>query len=412
MPDASRPGPAGGAQHPARGVRVAAEPPRPIEVKRVSRTGNAFVAVVVACGLSVGCGGGNGAAATRKGGKGLAVRTAGVTTSNVSYEVKVLGSLEPEELVQIPAEVAGSAKEVRFNAGDRVTPETVLVRIDPDRYRLEAERAEAAWKRAVADWKRSESDTTRREALAKESLVAVEELNRSRLETERLAADAAAAKAAWGIALQNLERSAVRSPRPGVVNTRTVETGQLVQAGNVLATLVDPRVLRLRCKVSESESLAVKAGQNVTFRVAALGERDFSARVYHVGAVADPSTRQVEVLARAQNPGELRPGFYAEVKLATGTHAAAVTVPESAVQATERGFVAYVVADGKAAARPLKLGLRTGDGSVEIVSGLAAGETIVVEGSDRLTDGMAVEPVAADAGAAKAAKPAGAGEGR
>lgn len=393
MPDAPPPGPAGGAN--PRGVAAAAEPPWRIEVKRVSRSGNAFVAVVVACGLSAGCGGGKTAAAPRKGAKGLAVRTAVVASKDVAYEVKVLGSLEPEELVQIPAEVGGSAKEVRFNAGDRVTTETVLVRIDPERYRLEAERAEAAYNRAVADRKRSESDTVRREALAKESLVAVEELNRSRLETERLAADAAAAKAAWGIALQNLERSAVRSPRPGVVNTRTVETGQFVQAGNVLATLVDPQRLRLRFKVSESESLKAKVGQSVAFRVAALGERSFAARVYHVSGVADPATRQVEVLAWVENPGVLRPGFFAEVALDTGTHANAIAVPEGAVQATERGFVVYVVEEGKALAKPVKIGLRTGSGSVEIVSGLVAGQTIVTEGSDRLSDGIAVEPVVA-----------------
>ena len=359
----------------------------------MSRSGNAFVAAVVAYGLTAGCGGGKGDAAPRKGGKGLAVRTAVVTARDVAYEVRVLGSLEPEELVQIPAEVGGSAKEVRFNAGDRVTPETVLVRIDPDRYRLEAERADATYRKAVADWKRSEADTARREALAKESLVAVEELSRSRLETERLLADAAAAKAALGIAQQNLERSAVRAPRAGVVNTRTVETGQFVQAGNVLATLVDPRRLRLRFKVSESESLKARVGQSVGFRVAALGERSFAARVYHVSAVADPATRQVEVLAWVENPGVLRPGFFAEVTLDTGTHANAVTVPEGAVQATERGFVVYVVEGGKALARTVKIGLRTGDGSVEIVSGLAAGQTIVVEGSDRLSDGIAVEPV-------------------
>ncbi len=371
-----------------------------------------LLAVAAACVVLAGCKGGGAAAATRRGGRGLAVRTAVVAPRDVVYEVKVLGSLEPEELVQIPAEVGGSAKEVRFNAGDRVTPDTVLVAIDPERYRLEAERAEAALRRAVADWQRSEADTRRRQALAKESLVAAEELDRSRLETERLAADAAAAKAALGLAAQNRERSSVRSPRAGVIDTRTVEVGQFVQAGNVLATVVDPRVLRLRFKVSESESLAVKAGQPVAFRVAALGERDFSARVYHVGAVADPATRQVEVLARAQNPGELRPGFFAEVKLATGTHAGAVTVPESAVQATERGFVAYVVEDGKAVATQVKLGLRTGDGSVEIVSGLAAGKTIVVEGSDRLSDGMAVEAVGAEPEAPKEPSAPKAGEAR
>ncbi len=370
----------------------------------------AFLFVAVVCGVSLGCGAGEGAGSARKAGRGLAVRTAQVVARDVVYEVKVLGSLEPEELVHLTAEVGGAAKEVLFNAGDHVTTETVLVKIDPERYRLEAARAEAAYRRAVADWKRAESDTARREALAKENLVAPEELNRSRLETERLAADAAAVKAAWEIALQNQERSSVRSPRPGVINTRTVETGQFVQTGNVLATLVDPRRLRLRFKVSESESLKAKDGQTVAFRVASLGARDFAARVYHVSSVADPATRQVEVLAWVENPGVLRPGFFAEVSLATGRHANAIAVPESAVQATERGFVVYTVSDGKAQARQVQIGLRTGDGAVEIVTGLAAGETIVTEGSDRLSDGIAVESVAAagkgaTAGAASSPEP-------
>ncbi|MBK8598882.1 MAG: efflux RND transporter periplasmic adaptor subunit [Holophagales bacterium] len=365
-----------------------------------------FVVVAVICGVSLGCGGKDTAASSRKAGKGLAVRTAPVVARDVVYEVKVLGSLEPEELVHLTAEVGGAAKEVLFNAGDHVTAQTVLVRIDPERYRLEVARAEAAHRRAIADWKRAESDTARREALAKENLVAPEELNRSRLETERLAADASAAKAAWEITLQNQERSAVRSPRPGVINTRTVETGQFVQTGNVLATLVDPRRLRLRFKVSESESLKAKDGQTVAFRVASLGERTFAARVYHVSSVADPATRQVEVLAWVENPGVLLPGFFAEVSLATGRHVNAIAVPESAVQATERGFVVYVVEEGKALAKSVQIGLRTGDGSVEIVSGIVAGQTIVTEGSDRLSDGLAVEAVA-DTG--KGAAPVAAG---
>lgn len=329
----------------------------------------------------------------RRAGRSLAVKTAPVTSRDVSYEVKALGSLEPEELVRITAEVSGAVKEVLFHAGDRVTPETVLVRIDPERYRLEAERSDAAYRRAVADWKRAESDLVRREALDRENLVAVEELTRARQETERLAADAAAAKAALEIALQNRLRSSVRAPRAGEIDTRTVDTGQFVQTGNVLATLAYTRRLRLRFKVSESESLAAREGQPVSFRVAPLGDASFTARVYHVGDVADAGTRQVEVLAWVTNPGVLKPGFFAEVTLSTSTHRGAVVVPESAVLASERGFVVYTVEGGAAKERPVSIGLRTGDGSVEIVSGLAAGQTIVTEGSDRLADGMAVEAV-------------------
>ena len=219
------------------------------------------------------------------------------------------------------------------------------------------------------------------------------------VQAERLAADAAAARSTLDLARQNVQRSAVVPPRAGEINTRTVDTGQFVQVGNVLATLVDPRRLRLRFKVSETESLKAREGQSVTFHVASLGEKEFTARVYHVSDVAEPGTRQVEILAWVDNPGVLKPGFFAEVTLATGMNPSAVVVPESAVLASERGFVVYVVKEGKASGRPVQIGLRTGDGTVEILTGLAAGETIVVEGSDRLADGMAVE--------AAAGKPAG-----
>jgi RND family efflux transporter MFP subunit len=355
-----------------------------------------IVGAVLALGGAAGCGGGGGEAkpGSRKGGRSIVVRMAPVVSRDVAYKVKALGSLEPEELVQITAEVGGAAKEVLFHAGDRVRPDTVLVRIDPDRYRFEAEKADAAWKRAVADLKRSESDLARREALAKENLVAVEELTRARLEAERLAADAAAAKSALDLAKQNVQRSAVVPPRAGEINTRTVDTGQFVQVGNVLATLVDPRRLRLRFKVSETESMKARDGQSVAFHVASLGEKEFTARVYHVSDVAEAGTRQVEILAWVDNPGVLKPGFFAEVTLATGVNPGAVVVPESAVLASERGFVVYVVRDGKAKEQAVKIGLRTGDGTVEILSGLAGGETIVTEGSDRLADGMSVEAAA------------------
>jgi multidrug efflux system membrane fusion protein len=180
-----------------------------------------------------------------------------------------------------------------------------------------------------------------------------------------------------------------------VINTKTVETGQFVRTGTVLATLVDTSRLRLRFKVSEAESLRARGGQTLTFHVGALGGKTFTATVYHVSDMADPNTRQVEVLAWVKNPGELKPGFFAEVNLASETRQAAVVVPESAVQASERGFVVYAVQDNKARARQVQVGLRTGTGLVEILSGLKAGEMVVVEGSDRLADGIAVQPAAA-----------------
>lgn len=358
-----------------------------------------FFALLLIFAVTAGCKNDSNAKNAARGGKSqgpraLTVRTAGVQTRNVVYKIQALGSLEAEELVQVPAQVGGAVTEVLFNEGDRVTADTVLVRIDPDRYRLQAEQAEAAYRKATADWKRADADSKRREELAQQQLVAAEELNRAQLEAERLAAEMASAKASLDLSLQNSRRSEVRAPRPGVINTRNVSTGQFVQTGTVLATLVDPGRLRLRFKVSENESLSAKTGETVTFRVAALGSREFQAKVYHVGDIADPQTRQVEVLGWVKNPGALKPGFFAEVTLVTQEHKQALVVPESAVQASEQGFVAYVVENGIARVHPLQIGLRSGDGSVEITSGLQPGEQVVVEGSDRLADGMAVQAAA------------------
>jgi RND family efflux transporter MFP subunit len=342
------------------------------------------------------------APAARRGG-GVTVRVEPVAVRDVVYSIQAVGSLEAEEVVQVTAEVEGQVTAVLFNEGARVSPRTVLARIDPERYRLQAQQAEAAYLKAQADAKRAEGDFRRREELAAEKLVAVEELNRARGERDRLAAEAASMRAAWNIALQNMRRAEVSAPAGGVINTKKVETGQWVKQGDILATIVDISRLRLRFKVSEGESLRAGRDQTVTFKVSALGNARFEGRIYHVGEVADPATRQVEILVWVKNPGVLKPGFFAEVELASETHEAATIVAERAVQASERGFVTYVVEDGKARARRVEIGVRTGDGAVEILGGLKAGEIVVVEGNDRVADGV---PVTVLAGAAPATAPA------
>ena len=346
--------------------------------------------------FAAGCGPGRSEAppgrGTAAGGmRSIPVRTAPVTTRDVSYRVSALGSLEAEEIVQVTAEVEGAVSEVRFHEGARVTRDTVLLLIDPDRYRLEVERAEANFLRAQSDLRRAQEELQRRERLANAELLAMDEVDRYRAASESLDAGVAASKAALDIALQNQRRSAVKAPHSGVINTRTIETGTYVRPGTVLATIVDVSRLRLRFKISEGESLRVAEGQDVTFRVAPIGPRDFVGNVYHVGEVADPATRQVEVLAWVKNTGELKPGFFAEVSFNAGSKENAVVVPEAAIKASESGFVAYIVEDGKAMERPIEIGLKTEDGLVEILSGLVGTETVVVEGSDLLANGVPVE---------------------
>lgn len=365
-----------------------------------------LLAVLITLSALPACTGSQGAPAPagRRGG-GVTVRVEPVAVRDVVYSIQAVGSLEADEVVQVTAEVEGAVTAVLFDEGLRVSPRTVLARIDPERYRLEAQRAEAAYRKAQADQRRAEADYQRREELTRENLVPAEELNRARGERDRLAAEASSVQAAWNIALQNMRRSEVRAAAGGVINTKKIEKGQWVKQGDVLATIVDISRLRLRFKVSEGESLRAGRNQPITFKVSSLGNARFEGRIYHVGEVADPATRQVEVLAWVTNPGVLKPGFFAEVELASETHKAATVVPERAVQASEQGFVTYAVVDGQAHARKVEIGVRTGDGSVEILGGLKAGEIVIVEGNDRVADGV---PVVVAGAPAAAAPPAGA----
>lgn len=365
----------------------------------VSRLVSPFLLLVflVSCGgggaPSPGSGSGAKGGGGRRAARAIRVRTAHAVTQDVRYRVNALGSLEAEEVIQVVAQVEGAVSDVRFHEGDRVTRDTVLLRIDPDRYRLETARAEAALLRSQSDLKRAQEELERRERLANAELLAMDEVARYRAASESLDADVAAGKAAVDIAHQNQRRSEVRAPHNGVINTRTVETGTYVRPGAVLATIVDTSRLRLRFKISEGESLRVRESQDVTFKVAPLGPHEFHGQVYHVGEVADPSTRQVEVLAWVKNTGELKPGFFAEVSFDAGTRENAVVVPEGAIKASESGFVTYVVDGGKAKEQPIQIGLKTEDGLVEILSGLKGNETVVVEGSDLLDDEVPVQDV-------------------
>ena len=100
-----------------------------------------------------------------------------------------------------------------------------------------------------------------------------------------------------------------------VIDTRTVDSGQFVRTGTVLAPIVDASRLRLRFRVSEAESLRATVGRSVTFRVGPLGPCDLAARIYHIWRIADSTSRQVEVLGWVYNSGELKPGYFTEVTL-------------------------------------------------------------------------------------------------
>jgi multidrug efflux system membrane fusion protein len=323
------------------------------------------------------------------------VRT--VVTEDVRYTIDAVGSLEPEEEVKVTARVAGMVEKVMFEEGTKVTLKTVLAEIDRGRYQMLADRAKASQERAAADVRKAEIVLQNRQELKKKDpgYVSDEEIATLSSQLSSARAASAEAKSSLDLALHDLENSQVRSLITGTIDTKAVSTGQYVAPGAQLASIVDESKLKLRFKVSETESVklaSVLAGdRRVSFTVRPLPEKTFTAELIHMSPQANQQTRTVECLALVENrDAMLKPGFFATVRAVVATHQKAVVVPDSAILPTERGFVAFVVKDSRASLRRVRPGLFVREGVVEILEGLSPGETLVVTGTAALADGTEV----------------------
>ena len=191
----------------------------------------------------------------------------------------------------------------------------------------------------------------------------------------------------------NLRDAFVRAPVAGIIQTRTVQTGQYVQPGTILATLVRRDPLLLRFQVPEQEAGPIRPGMNVRFFLADT-LAPYNARITHVAASASSNSRMVDITAEVGNSNQvaLRPGAFARVVVPVGSARDAPVIPQTAIRPSERGFLAYVVGpDNIAQQRILTIGMRTADGQVEVRDGVRAGELLVVRGAEALRDGAKVK---------------------
>jgi membrane fusion protein (multidrug efflux system) len=294
--------------------------------------------------------------------------------------VRATGRIEAVQAVELRPDEQGRVTALLFREGQWVARGTPLVRIDDAMLRAQAERATAE-----RDLARQQLERVRRLRTDNAS---------SPADLERAEAAARSAAAALAVLQLQIERSTVRAPFAGVVGQRFVSEGDYVTTATRLLTLqtVDPQ--RAVIEVPERHAVALRSGQAIDFTVAAQPGRTFRAIVDFVDPVVQSAGRTIVVKARAPNPDRrLRPGMFIEARLNTTTRANAVVVPEDAVQPLRTVNVVWVVKDGKASRRVVRLGARA-PGVIEVLDGVAAGELVVVGGLERMAEGMAVAPQA------------------
>ncbi len=325
------------------------------------------------------------------------VETQTVALRALVYTVNAVGSVDAFEKVQVTARVSGVVDRVRFSEGSFAKVDQTLVEIEPERYTLAVEAAQASYEKAVASLADAEAGLKRRIAVTDQNpgLIPGEEVETWRTRVAVAKSDVAQAKAALNQAKLNLHDAYVRAPFSGILQTRTVQTGEYVETGTVLATLVRRDPLLLRFKVPERDAARLKPGMKAEFKVRN-SETLFGSKIVHVAESADDTTRLVAVTAEVEDTRDesLRPGTFAEIVIPVSSERTAPVIPQTAIRPSDRGFIAFVVESDAAAERILQLGMRTADGQVEVLTGLKAGDRLVVRGAEALRSGALVKEAA------------------
>lgn len=210
-------------------------------------------------------------------------------------------------------------------------------------------------------------------------------------------AQLAQAEAGLAVVEAQVRDSTIDAPFAGTITRRNVEPGEIVSPATassssplfVLSQVDDVYVL---LAVAAQHRAELGLGQEAAVTVDGLPGQTFRGRVEEITPAADAASRTFGVKVRVPNPqGILRPGMFARGAIIVGVRHGVLQIPDQAVVTATSGPLVFVARGGRAVRRAVTLGARLG-GLVEITSGLAAGDAVVVRGQDALTDGQPVAP--------------------
>jgi membrane fusion protein (multidrug efflux system) len=336
-------------------------------------------------------------AAGKGGSKGgdMPVVVAGTVAQSTFYDtVQAIGTAQAKESVIIGAKVTDVISRIRFDSGDRVSRGQVLVELASTEQFADLEEARASREAARRDYDRFRE-------LGEKGFAPAQRVEQARAGFEQAEARVRALQARVG------DRT-IRAPFSGVMGLRTASPGALVRPGDQIGTLDDISEIKLDFDVSESQFGQIRAGSEIAAVTPAHPGKTFTGRVSDIDSRVNTQSRTVRVRAIIPNrEGLLKPGMLMSVE-ARSNPRQALGAPEIAV--LERADGSYIFAledkDGKptAALTFVRTGKRSG-GLVEILSGVAPGTRLVVEGVQRVRSGQAVRIEARPTAVAPAATP-------
>lgn len=328
-----------------------------------------------------------------------AVEVAKVETMTLVDETQAVGSLRSRQGVMLRPEVGGRVKQIFFNDGQRVRKGQVMVQFEDQLQWAQLSQAKAELSIAEANHKRNQD------------LVTQNFISKRSLDESGAALEVARAKLA--LADATLQRLKVLAPFDGITGLKQINVGDYLKDGADMVNVEDIDAVLLDFRLPERFQAKIRAGQKAQLTLDALPGRSFTAIVQAVDPLIEANGRSVGVRGCIDNrQQQLRPGMFARVNAVFGSRENALVIPEEAIiPQGGRTFVVKVVAGEKpdtlmSERVVVKVGLRQ-PGKVEILEGLAAGDTVVTAGHQRLQkDGTSVRVV--DLSQPGGARPAGA----
>jgi RND family efflux transporter MFP subunit len=401
----------------------------------------ATVLTAAACAAALNLLGCGGAAQAKKPDSAdtLPVKVTEVERIELRRSVEAVGTLAAHDQATISAEVAGRVARLAADMGDRVAAGAPLVLLDEERLRYHAAEQSAALDQtraklgargdqlpppgqtpdvlsAAAKLAQAQQAYDRAKALADKSLVSQQDLEKAETDLQtakaahasaiasehELRAEVLAKEASLNGATRDLKDTTIRAPFDGVVAERMVSEGQYVNAQAPVMRLVRLHPLRLTAEVPEKFAPNVRVGQPIELRTDAYPDHPVTGTITRISPDVNLKSRAFNIEADVPNQdGSLKPGTFARLRIATNKVDRAIVVPATAIQTRYGTSVAFVVKDGKLLTSEVKLGDRLGP-RVEITDGLEPGQTIVADGVDGLSAGIAVTPRKGDGEGKKA----------
>lgn len=298
-----------------------------------------------------------------------------------------VGALEAARQVSLAAEVSGRVTRIAFESGQSVKAGQLLVQINDAPEQAERLRLQAQLRNA-------ETVLARTRVLRADKVATQEQLDNATAARDMARGELRRVEAV-------IAQKAVRAPFDGVVGIRRIHEGQYLNAGDAIASLVDARTMHVNFSLDEQAVRHLHVGQPVALQLDAWPDQAFEARITAIDPMIGES-RTVQVQASLPNDaGVLRAGMFAGIQVQRPQPEVVLAVPETAVTYSAYGQTVFVARPEEEKGLTVRrVAVKTGerwDGRVEVESGLAEGDQVVVSGQIKLSDGMQVEAVANDA---------------